>query len=296
MDKKISSNSTESSDLNKIETTINLIKDLKKEKLLCVYCCNYILKNSEIWSCKNCFGILHLNCLEISEKTIGKIKIYKWECLICNDQNTMKTLPDYNCFCGNYFENKKFNKNFNSDLIPHGCGVDCGYLLTNELKCNIPCHPGPHSFISDKINFLGSINTDKQYKYIDNSKLNLKVCEGNLNSFLNLPKNELNDFSKFIVNLKGKQNVYGPSCDFLENVIYCGRQNFMGGWKLNKSIWANPFKVEDYGTNKAACKIYEEYLLGNSDLLSKLPFLVGKKLACWCYPEECHTEVILKTM
>jgi hypothetical protein len=70
----------------------------------------------------------------------------------------------------------------------------------------------------------------------------------------------------------------------------------MGGWKLKESIWANPFKVSDNESNESACKKYEEYIRKRPDLLEKLESLVGKKLACWCFPKPCHTQVLIKLM
>ena len=70
----------------------------------------------------------------------------------------------------------------------------------------------------------------------------------------------------------------------------------MGGWKLKESIWANPFKVTDDQTNESVCNKYEEYMRNKPELLEKLHTLVGKKLACWCHPKPCHTQVLIKLM
>jgi len=99
-----------------------------------------------------------------------------------------------------------------------------------------------------------------------------------------------------VFNLKGQINYVGPSCEYDPNIIYCGRAIYMGGWKLKESIWANPFKVTDDQTNEIVCKKYEEYIRNKPELLEKLHTLIGKKLACWCYPKPCHTQVLIKLM
>jgi len=68
-----------------------------------------------------------------------------------------------------------------------------------------------------------------------------------------------------------------------------------------QSKWGNPFdwkgsplakyKVKD---REEAISRYEEYLLASLELLKALPKLTGKDLACWCTPEACHGDVLLK--
>ena len=39
---------------------------------------------------------------------------------------------------------------------------------------------------------------------------------------------------------------------------------------------------------------YREWIATQSDLLAALPELRGKDLACWCAPDACHGDVLLK--
>lgn len=72
--------------------------------------------------------------------------------------------------------------------------------------------------------------------------------------------------------------------------MYIGRQNhYVKG--ADSSIWANPFKVDEYGRDGCIQK-YKEYLLMNDKLLNKLKDLKGKVLGCWCAPENCHGHVL----
>lgn len=70
-----------------------------------------------------------------------------------------------------------------------------------------------------------------------------------------------------------------------------------------KTKWGNPFKIGDPDPNgyplnrEQAIALYRRYidakLAGNPAFLEPLR---GKRLACWCAPEECHGEVILELL
>lgn len=102
-----------------------------------------------------------------------------------------------------------------------------------------------------------------------------------------------------ITNLKGRK----PQC-LLPNEVYIGRNIYMGGWKLPKSKWANPFSV---GKHEEEAKLlgvpvrqlviekYEKYIHA-SGLVNDIEELRGKDLACWCAPQACHGAVLLKLL
>ena len=69
--------------------------------------------------------------------------------------------------------------------------------------------------------------------------------------------------------------------------VYIGRR--LGD--LKGSIWANPFKVSQYGRGNTIDK-YKAYLKQQPKLLEQLPKLSGKRLGCWCKPEACHGDVL----
>jgi hypothetical protein len=67
------------------------------------------------------------------------------------------------------------------------------------------------------------------------------------------------------------------------------------------SKWGNPFSHKDgtlaeykTRTREEAVKKFEEYLIGNMDLMKDLPSLKGKVLGCWCKPKACHGDVLAK--
>jgi len=79
----------------------------------------------------------------------------------------------------------------------------------------------------------------------------------------------------------------------------------MGGWNLEKSKWANPFSVKEYGLEKCL-QMYEQYLRCCSDLLTELPTLRGKRLGCRCVDKPtklddnvhivCHGQILMKVL
>jgi hypothetical protein len=254
------------------ENTLNLIESIERKNYLCIFCNDEIL-NYEIYSCENCFKIFHLECVKTN---LNKIKFsvvtkYSFDCPCCVDhQKIFDIFPVYNCYCGKYLTSKK--ECINESLIPHGCGQTCAKVVCQHLKCSWPCHPGHHETCKEchGKEYMTNLKVEKQNKPKDSSK------------------------QTSIINLKGKIKEVGPSCEYDLDLVYCGRAIFMGGWRLPASIWANPFKVSEYETNEIVCEKYENYLRSKEDLLKRLPELVGKKLACWCSPNPCHTEILLK--
>lgn len=75
--------------------------------------------------------------------------------------------------------------------------------------------------------------------------------------------------------------------------VYIGR----GG----DSIWGNPFSHEKdslatwiVASREEAIARYEEWIIQQPHLMSRLPMLKGKTLGCWCHPLPCHGNVLLK--
>lgn len=255
-----------------------LIKRISSRIEKCLIC-EISLLNYEIFNCKSCYKIFHLECVieSCSEIDIGGFKKYTFYCSSCNNQVILDKKPFYNCYCGKYYEAlKNKDEQFDPNLIPHGCGLICGDIskkCAHNWKCDFICHPGPHSKCK-----------------MCNTKLEEIDCVIETIKSLSL-QSKTN-----IINLKGKLKLFGPSCEYDSNIIYCGRTNTMGGWKLKQSIWANPFKVTVNETNEIVCKKYEEYIRNKPELMDKLNTLVGKTLACWCVPNPCHTEILMKLM
>ncbi len=59
------------------------------------------------------------------------------------------------------------------------------------------------------------------------------------------------------------------------------------------SAWGNPFVLGRDGDRAEVVRKYEEWLPG-SDLMVRLPELRGKVLGCWCAPQACHGDVLVR--
>ena len=65
------------------------------------------------------------------------------------------------------------------------------------------------------------------------------------------------------------------------------------------SIWANPFKISKTNTRSDVLIQYEKYIrekiLNDSDKYC-IENLRGKTLGCWCHPESCHGDILIKLL
>jgi len=88
-----------------------------------------------------------------------------------------------------------------------------------------------------------------------------------------------------------------------DNHVYIGRKGvvFIEGTRFPKSDspFANPFKIGRETRDEVIAK-YESYMrerLRNEPELARLLIqLDGKELGCWCKPERCHGDVLLKLL
>src|SRR5437868_10812117 len=93
-----------------------------------------------------------------------------------------------------------------------------------------------------------------------------------------------------------------------ENNVYIGRKcivfiTLKDGSKerypKKDSIWANPYKIGNNMSKKKCLKKYEKHLtklLKDEDNLKEFEKLKGKNLGCWCKPEKCHGDIIVKML
>lgn len=63
------------------------------------------------------------------------------------------------------------------------------------------------------------------------------------------------------------------------------------------SIWGNPFTVQEHGRD-AAISMYEihirERLKNEPELVRQLLNLKGNTLGCFCKPQPCHGDILIK--
>lgn len=94
----------------------------------------------------------------------------------------------------------------------------------------------------------------------------------------------------------------------MAKVVHCKKEPF-DVYIGRPSKWGNPFShIQDKETlaeyivsdREAAISFYESYLI-NQILSGKITreeilTLDGKTLGCWCHPQSCHGDVIIKVI
>lgn len=90
--------------------------------------------------------------------------------------------------------------------------------------------------------------------------------------------------------MEDKNNVYIGRA----GVVFINKQRF----PKQSSNFSNPFKLNKDGTRDEVIEKYEKYIikkLEEDNLLQKeLLEMKGKNLGCWCAPEHCHGNILLK--
>lgn len=83
-------------------------------------------------------------------------------------------------------------------------------------------------------------------------------------------------------------------------VVHCKKEPF-DVYIGRPSKWGNPFthkagtKADVIVSNRdEAVAKYEEWILNQPQLLKSLHELKGKTLGCWCKPQSCHGDVLVK--
>ena len=98
-----------------------------------------------------------------------------------------------------------------------------------------------------------------------------------------------------------------PEYDNLEewmndpNNVYIGRRGIVFIDKVRypkqDSIWCNPFKIDKTHTREQVIQQYKEYIvekIKTDELQDELMELNGRNLGCWCKPEPCHGDVLVR--
>nr|CAD7400623.1 unnamed protein product [Timema poppensis] len=115
-----------------------LVEQLTKGTLECLVCCDRVRQQDPVWSCRNCYHVLHLKCIKKWAKS-SKVET-GWRCPAC--QNVTEKVPQlYHCFCS-----KAIEPQWNRQDVPHTCGEMCGKTRDKPdcvHRCTLLCHPGP---------------------------------------------------------------------------------------------------------------------------------------------------------
>ena len=94
-----------------------------------------------------------------------------------------------------------------------------------------------------------------------------------------------------VVRIRRKAGDLVQGCD-----VYIGGEVKRGGWDLPCSEWQNPYKFCSRDKYDSLIR-YENYLRRDRpDLMARLHELEGKVLGCWCKPNLCHGDVLVKLL
>jgi hypothetical protein len=83
-----------------------------------------------------------------------------------------------------------------------------------------------------------------------------------------------------------------------EDALYIGRENRSKG--LLGSKFANPFPINEQQNRDEVIRKYTRWLWGELKegrvSLDELVAMKGKRLVCFCAPQKCHGDVLLKAI
>ena len=193
--------------------------------------------------------------------------------------------------CKQWLANKNINPRTGRKITPTGkvykeLEIECKSLANNSTSLKKLC---------DEFKKNPNVNpetkrTIQKGKGVYNKYM--KICKDmgqKISTTLKKTTPKKSNQATSVVKLKIKNKTIVQDCD-----VYIGRQCFMGGWKLQKSKWANPYKITPECSREQVLINYEKYIKSKPELFSSLSELKGKKLGCWCHPNSCHGDVLVK--
>lgn len=78
------------------------------------------------------------------------------------------------------------------------------------------------------------------------------------------------------------------------SVVHCKKSSY-DVYIGRPSVFGNPFVIGKDGSREEVVAKYEQWLLGQPELVAKVKAeLKGKVLACWCAPLACHGDVLVR--
>ena len=76
-------------------------------------------------------------------------------------------------------------------------------------------------------------------------------------------------------------------------VVHCKKESY-DVYIGRPSKWGNPFIIGKDGTREEVIEKYEDWLLRQPALIIELYELKGKTLGCFCSPNKCHGDILIK--
>lgn len=86
----------------------------------------------------------------------------------------------------------------------------------------------------------------------------------------------------------------------MSRVVHCKKEKY-DIYIGRPSKWGNPFSHKDgtlakykVSTVNEAIQKYEEFIRSNEVLMNSISELKDVTLGCWCHPNPCHGDVLIK--
>lgn len=79
----------------------------------------------------------------------------------------------------------------------------------------------------------------------------------------------------------------------MSRVVHLAKESF--DVRIDRQTkWGNPYVIGRDGSRSEVIRKFEKYLKTKPELLAALPELTGKVLGCWCAPQACHGDVLVR--
>lgn len=79
----------------------------------------------------------------------------------------------------------------------------------------------------------------------------------------------------------------------MPKVVHCKKDNY-DVYIGRPSKWGNPFTIGKDGNRLEVIEKYAKWIQTQSQLLISLHELKGKNIGCWCSPQKCHGDILIK--
>ncbi len=79
----------------------------------------------------------------------------------------------------------------------------------------------------------------------------------------------------------------------LTKVVHCRKSRY-DLYIGRPSKWGNPYVIGKDGSREEVIAKYEDYVRSRPDLITDLHELKCKTLGCWCKPDSCHGDVLVR--
>jgi len=86
-----------------------------------------------------------------------------------------------------------------------------------------------------------------------------------------------------------------PEWKSKDRSLYVGRNMSFYVDGATGSKWQNPYPLKKY-TLDESLNLYEKHIRSNEELFNSLHELKDKELGCWCKPNRCHGDILIKLL